>query len=245
MKKLSIVQLLITIGVLYFTIACNTIFYAPNAHNVPMLEEEGDIRLNAGLNIGDQIEGADFQAAYALNSKIGLMANGFYTGASGSDKRNGFLVEAAAGRYGKIGKYGRWDAFAGIGEGKVSNYVFVDQSLSKLCFTRAFVQPSIGFRSKAFDAAFSVRGVAALYGQFQYPDTTQNQYYFQPVQAVAGKLFWGVEPTLTVRGGWKYVKLQFQLGVSRMNLPVSYSGGQASLGLQVALNKGMFKKTAK
>lgn len=228
---------------LYLSAACSNHYYAPNINHVPMLDKEGDIRLQGSFNGGDQIEGFDVNAAYALNKNTGIVANGFYTSGPGNDRRNGWLVEAGAGKFYQLGEFGKFECYGGLGQGRVANQFWTDNRPLPLHLTRAFVQPSVGFHSTYFDAAFSLRAFAMYYYPFQMPDTTGLgiYYYFDDMMRIQNKVFTGLEPGITARLGGRYFKLMTQFGVSYHNMPVTTSRIQFGLGAQALLHKDMFK----
>jgi hypothetical protein len=51
--------------------------------NMPLLREKNDMRISGGRSNGAAFTGADFQFAYAVSPKIGIMANGFFGSKSG------------------------------------------------------------------------------------------------------------------------------------------------------------------
>ena len=72
--------------------------------------------------------------------------------------------------------------------------------------SRYFVQPSFGFTSKYFDAVISSRIAILNYSNIEvegFPIFEINIIQNNKSSAL-------FEPAIIIRGGWKYVKLQFQ-----------------------------------
>jgi hypothetical protein len=105
-------------------------------------------------------------------------------------------------------------AFGGISNGYVENqYEF---GTSKFKINRILLQPLIGYRNKFFETAVSCRIERLEYsnphisGFFDIDeDDTKNMLYVRdnPVQFL-------FEPSISLRGGYKLIKLQLQAGGS-------------------------------
>lgn len=234
-------QWMICAVILYIGWGCGQQYYTPNAVHQPMLTQKGEARLSGGLALGDQTQGIDIQTAYAVSNKIGLMVNGFITNADGKyDKRGGWLVEAGVGRYKKLGKWGYADVYGGLGRGQVNNLIVNDTlgnfiSQSGIGFVRAFVQPSIGIHTTYFDMGFAVRCVGMRYSTFTRPEAP-NYYNFVEYYSISQRGFIGYEPAIMLRGGFKRIQFQSQLGLSYINLPVPYGKFNFQLGASIPLH---------
>lgn len=172
--------------------------YIPNSINTPMLSNKGELQL--ALNSG--VSGFDPQVAYAFSDKFGLMVNGSFdnqTNDSTDNFHKHIFLEAGTGYYTKLGDQGRFEIFGGVGLGKtrgLSNGVWW-VSTADANLVRFFIQPGIGFTSSFFDVGLATRFAAVNLRQ----DTLVNTGLF-------------IEPAITVKAGYKYVKLFLQLGVS-------------------------------
>jgi hypothetical protein len=172
--------------------------YVPNTVNMPMLSNKGELQV--AVNTG--VSGFDPQASYAITDHIGVMLNGSFDNQV-SDSTNNFhmhnFVEAAPGYYTKIGDYGRFEAFGGAGFGKTQG--FYDNALwsdhADAHFMRFFIQPGIGFSTDFVDGGLSTRVVLVNLNQ---NDNSSNGLFF--------------EPALTLKLGYRYVKLVSQVGLS-------------------------------
>ena len=229
----SLFQLLFTAAALYTPLACTRIYYHPNMHNVPMLKEKGDIRANIALSQGNEVAGIEAQGAYALKKNVGLMLNYLGAQASGGIKNGrGAYLEGAGGYFSTLGKHGIFDAYMGAGAGSLANfYAYADKkSHYPIYFAKAYIQPSGGFHSKIFDAALSCRLGTVYYFPYNAPDSV-HLYGLQGAFQIENQAYVYAEPAITVRGGYKFVKLQAQLGTNFMNFPKDVSRSQVNFNL--------------
>ena len=187
---------------------CATVYYAPNSHNVPLFQAKGEWRAAAAFNgegsfFGSNTNGGDFQAAYAITDKVGLMANGYV--ASKADEETGEggrgrLFEGGVGYYGPVSERFVFETYAGAGGGTLS---YVDRSgagRASVNASRIFLQPSIGFTSKWFDAALSVRMVGLHY--VGIPEHLTDGRLADAAREIAeNKSSFLTEPALTLRAG--------------------------------------------
>lgn len=223
--------------------SCSTTMYTTNAVNAPLLKERGEIKINVTQN--------DLQAAVAVTDHIGIMANGYYQnyksdnnyrhdGGMGelgigyllNSDDNNLVMETYVG--GGLGKVHKQEQFNGPGNSTYMANFNVNAA-------KGFVQSNLGYRSKYFDVALTPKFSFVKYSNF-----TQNNYSDDQLKddylnnnRLTDPLFVFAEPAITVRGGYKFIKIQAQYGVT-LNL-----GGQsirrtpdfASLGLVIDIAK--------
>ena len=214
--------------------SCRTV-YTPNALNVPLLQEQGEIKL--------MLSPTNYQAAYAVTDKIGIMANGRVATTANSSTINGAtdsfdsrnsVFEAGIGYYGRTGRNLTYELYGGGGISQVGfkgtgSSVGRDYDVSGLKF---FLQPNIGFTSRGFDIALSTR----LSG-LQFGAATSNYSAIKlkenELSDLAKSTHLFLEPAITLRGGYKYVKLQVQVGASfkLSQAVIPYNGLIANAGL--------------
>ena len=207
--------------------------YVPNVINTPLLSNKGEIQ--AGIHTG--VSGTDPQFAYAITDNIGIMLNGSFANRT-SDSTDDFhkhqFVELGTGYYTKIGETGRFETFGGFGYGKLqakfNNNLW--NASSDVNSSRLFIQPSIGATTDIFDGSFSSRFVMVNMHQASNKSTG----FF-------------LEPVLTGKIGYKYVKAVFQLGLSiplnSANIDFNYQPFLFSIGLQGYIFKTHQNKTSK
>lgn len=198
--------------------ACAPKYYAPNTQNVPLLTRRSDY--SAGAAVGDSR--IEVQGAYAVTNELALSVN-----AAHYDKRDdvdgdgggGGLLEVGFGYQRPLDEYFHIGVFGLLGGGSVENHfpstVASNPGTSgeiEAKLTRFGVQPFIGFRSRFFEAAASVRVVG-----LRYSDITGSLVFggVDQVQLLSGQTEHTLlEPALTVRGGFETLKLHLQMGWS-------------------------------
>jgi hypothetical protein len=221
--------------------SCSPKYYVPNTHNVPLLEEKGQINLAVHGN-GNQFE---IQGAAALSSNIGLMLNGGFFFPAEDDNGNGGsgrLGEVGLGYYTKIGEYVVFETYGLLGFGSVENN-FPSTLPNNPSTTgiinanifRAGIQPNIGYTSKYFSAAVSARFVSLNYSNIEGSLIFDGVDQFTYLENHKSSFL--VEPALTVRAGIENIKLQAQLSgswnLSHNNFP--QENALLSLGLFVKI----------
>lgn len=193
---------------------CSHYYYAPNAHNVPLLKEKKDTKILLALSSGDEFSGFEGQFATAVTDKVGIMAN-FFTASSSEEDSNesgkGSMFEIGAGYFKPLGQRFVFESYGGVGYGGVSNKYEIGSS--KVKFSKIFVQPAIGFSTKGFEAILSTRLAGLNYHSVNYQAV--ESYDLLELQYVNDHKFSVLfEPALTIRGGWNKLKIQLQYVIS-------------------------------
>jgi hypothetical protein len=226
MKALTNLSLAAAVILLMTVFACAPA-YVPNVVTTPMLGQQGEVV--ASFNTG--ISGFDPQFAYAVTDQIGIVANGSfrdYTSDSTSNYHKHFFTEIGGGYYTRLGDVGRFEVYGGGGGGTLQadfgNNSF--RSFADVRIYRGFIQPSIGMVTDVAELTFSSRFVFVTLMQ----DGNRVSSPF-------------VEPAITAKLGYKYIKGTMQLGFS---LPVAeelqffYQPFIFSMGLQIRIAPRQF-----
>ncbi len=229
--KIKILKICI-IGILFSFTNCVHYYYAPNAHNVPLLKEKGDTKLTLAISGGDEFTGFEAQFATAVSEKIGVMGNFIHaSGESDSDRDaesgSGYLFEVGAGYFKPIGRKFVFETYSGLGIGSATNKY--DPGTSKVKFTRIFLQPSFGFTTKGFDIALSSR-----FAGLNYHSIDANSYDDHDLEYIRDHKFSVLfEPALTIRGGWEETKFQLQYVISKNLSNPSLSQEKSNLNIGI------------
>lgn len=222
-------------------------YYKPNSQNVPLFQERGEVRAVVGANKGGpswgEAEGRDFQGAYAVTNHLGVMANMFFISDAddwSGDTGKGRLVECGVGYFSPLSGHWVFETYGGAGLGKLTRIgTFGRTSVSA---RRVFLQPSIGYASRGFDAALSLRMCGLTYsGIPEVPMDYEGEHMAQALRDARSSIL--VEPAFTIRAGWEYLKLQLQIGQSRNLTHPDFAQGDryVSLGAYVT-SKNSYKK---
>ncbi|MCZ2100798.1 MAG: hypothetical protein LC107_04585 [Chitinophagales bacterium] len=210
------ISFLYFVSLLLLITSCKTKLYIPNGSNVPLLQEEKELKI-----VGST--GGNLQAAYAVTNHIGLMANGFWTYRSADDtdrpgnkKGEGSLVELGAGYFDRFNDF-VFETYAGAGLGRLDYKDTENGKNYSSNGTRLFVQPNIGWTSKYIDIAISGRLAGLKYYDFLADGYSQEELdqEFLHKDLVEDNLWVFFEPAITLRGGYKYIKAQIQYGISK------------------------------
>ena len=216
MPKFSIKNVKFLFAGLLFS-SCGSVYYAPNTHNVPLFQEKGDAKISAGISAGEDVERAfELQSAYAITDHVGIMANLYRVK---QDDNRGTLFELGAGYFQPLEKHLVIEGYGGISYAQVinSNSAYTEYT----DFTRYFIQPALGYSRNAFEVALSTRFAVLNYHRIEDPDVVVVSSSPELAHLMSNNVQFLFEPALTVRVGWKYVKLQGQFGFSK-NLSDDY-----------------------
>lgn len=232
MKAISSILKVCIIGLLFSFTSCVHYYYAPNAHNVPLLKQKGDTKMTLAISGGDEFTGFEAQVATAVSEKFGVIGNFIYARGDSetdnyADSGSGYLFEVGAGYFKPIGRKFVFETYGGLGLGSVSNKY--DPGTSKVKFTRIFLQPTIGFTTKGFDIALSSR-----FAGLNYHSIDSNSYDDYDLEYIRDHKFsFLFEPALTIRGGWEETKIQLQYVISKnlSNPSLSQEKSNLSIGL--------------
>ena len=240
---------------------CSHYYYVPNVQNVPLFQEKNQYRFSGIVGVGDESTCIELQSAYSISNQIGVMANFMHA----SDKRSsgdnssvnnsatGNYFEGALGYYKPLGKSGVFEVYGGLGMGgqhhRYASYFSesgsTDYGSSDLFLAKFFVQPSLGLTYDFFDLAFSTRLYSVNYLSVR-DHTFGDSYISENLSALSSKSHFFLEPALTLRGGWKSVKVQFQLSIpGYLNSPrlYFYEEYHFSMGLFIFIAGSSKKKT--
>ena len=202
--------------------SCVHYYYAPSANNVPLFKEKNEARIQAQFSSGNAFTGFDIQSAYAISQHAGLQLNIFHAGQTDNEygSGNGTYAEFAGGYFKPlVNKKWVFETYGGFGTGSVKNIyinpINLTQENSKISITKFFIQPSFGFTSNYFDAAFSSKFSMVTAGVKNSTLTKENnEYDYNQVLALKDKSYFFWEPGLMIRGGFKKVKVLLQVTYS-------------------------------
>jgi hypothetical protein len=237
--------------------SCYHVYYAPNTVNAPLLSEKGEVRVN-GLYSGggdSDFDGGELQAATAITNHVGIMMNGMFAGRTEHVEDwfggSGSHLESGKGSYGEIGG-GLFTAFdpkkkcigeiyAGVGTGSINN-TYQNNWNSKVGITKIFLQPTVGFKSKYFEASLVPKisflhwkvkneNISNTAGAFEFDDLMKIRQNPNLVQ---------FEPALFIRGGGENLKLQGSLSFSSSHngyYPIETLNGSVGVSINIKPKK--------
>lgn len=244
-KNRQLIQLII--GFVLLSIQSCTVMYSPSMQNAPLLQEKNEVRATVGIS--------DFQAAYAVTDHVGVMLNGYYNNGSSSftydsydpygystyKEQNSKHIEGGAGMFNKLNDKVLVEAYSGFGFGNTTLKKFEQDSMNAIPsmrnrfsadYMRFFIQPAIGYSLDNFDFAFSTRILLQKYYNINTFGYTPIELYDDKLYQIDQPYFFFLEPALTMRFGYKYVKFQaqailsYKYNVDRLNyMPLIFNVG--------------------
>lgn len=234
-----------------FMISCNRYYYKPNGVNTPLFTDKGQLHLDACGSSGDG-DGAgktgffDAQGAWSPIKHLGIIANyssynftpDNFDFAAGKVAAKAHLLEGGIGGYYTVGERKIkmvMDIYGGGGAGNIKSDVNMD-------VMRLFLQPGIGVASPWFDASFNMRLSNVHYSNLT--DNGRGIGYLEDhnlIDPLGNRIDQGsytfMEPSLTVRTGYKFAKAQFQaVFANALSNPYwKYNGARFTVGFYFSL----------
>lgn len=237
---LSILSILITTS-------CKTA-YVPNTINTPLLQNAGEVRLSVD-------QGVNAQAALAVTNHIGIIANSMFIPTQKNKNDNdvkvsegkGYMLEAGIGYFkakpmDNLGSKLVMELYGGGGWGKVT-WDNIEQSKKYTnTATRLFFQPGIGWSSRFIEVALTPR-LSALSFNDPTGNYTVDELKKENLPYSDSPMFVFFEPAITVRGGYKWIKAQVQLGRSFKlgKQELDYKNSIFNIGIILDLNNNSYK----
>lgn len=221
--------------------SCTHYYYIPAVKNVPLFKEKNEVRAMVAYGGGEYISATDVQAAYSITNHLAVSTNLMFAQGGGRDSVDngrGQYFDFAVGYFTPIDKHFIFEVFGGVGTCKQTHiYSLYTNQTARLMYSTIFVQPTLGFTVSGFDCALTP-GFTKLH-------FSKVDYNFRNIIDDNGTVLANIarrrtallfEPCITLRGGWKYLKLQTQFMASYdlSNTQIPIEENRVSIGLQFA-----------
>lgn len=256
MTQRSSFNLFSIVSILFFA-SCSHEYYIPNVQKVPLFREKNEIHATLARGNGDDCHTTEVQAAWSATDHIAVMASTlFIQNSYQNNSARGTYIEGAAGYYYPVHGNRIFSVFTGVGYGyqehRYSNgsIPFGDAYLSTMKY---FIQPQFGLTTNGFDFAFSSRFCILNFFQIDNHIRTDSLEQYDLIQQMYSDLeninqnrtTYLIEPAITVRGGWKYTKVQLQYTFTHMlnNKNLHFLDSNLSIGLYITIAKRFWKTT--
>ncbi len=231
--------------------SCNRYYYQPNSVNAPMLSDQGDVHVVMNGSFGNETVNSSNSTNHVINIQaagspvkhlgiIGGFTNYDFTVTSNPDRAAGRvnaranLAEIGVGTYMEFlertdGRKLLADVYGGTGIATIKSDVNMDAM-------RYFLQPGFTFRSHYFDASFNMRFSGVKYSNFDAngynDDYLRSKNLISENGRIDDRLHVFAEPSVTLRGGYKFIKAQLQwtLASSLSSVPWNYNGSLFTVG---------------
>jgi hypothetical protein len=249
-------QPITTVFIIFILTGCTHYYYVPPTQNVPLFREKNEVRITANVS-NDVGVGVDIQAAYAMTDKFAIMTSfSSVKDEYENDLGKGNYFDLALGYYKPLDKNIVFEIYGGFGSSTQNHkYSYYNDgspgSEAHLSFVKLFLQPSFGYTSNGFDVAVTA-GLSNVIFREINNRVYQGSVHYEGVNLLSqNKSSFLFEPSLTLRGGWKYAKVQAQILYSKnLSHPeLNFFSYRSSLGLTFAFaerfkNKNRVKKTS-
>jgi hypothetical protein len=200
-------------------------YHSPNMMAVPLFKDPVEFSGTVSGSFGTVNPSFEMQAAMSLPAHIAL-GGSFMTGGKNNsgatyvDRSDYNYFEGFGGFYSSFAGSGIFEIYAGYGGGN-QNHIFayndwdwgggdswVDDGTAEMNFSKFYIQPDIGVRTKIVEGAFSFRLSRLNFKEIEYENTV---YRLSELQALQGdEVSWLIEPGFTFRVGHDPVKFQIQ-----------------------------------
>ncbi len=232
-------------------VSCSRYYYKPNAVNAPLFTDGGQFHLVGAGSMGEG-DGAgktqffDLQAAYSPIRHLGIIGNYStyhydpyaFDLAGGDVPAHAHLGEMGLGTYFSAGE-GKFkmvmDGYLGAGMGKIDSDIGLDVQ-------KYFFQPGIGFRSPWLDLGFHLRWSRVAYRNFDGKGRSVDYLMSRNLINPQGRRideggYTFMEPSLTLRTGYRFAKAQFQLALANSMTYTQwrYNGARFTVGFYFEL----------
>ncbi len=230
-----------------FCISCSHYYYGPNSNNTPLLKEK-EAKLNLQYAATTEFEAFEVQSAAAISKHTGVMLN-YITGGGndnndffGSNGESGHAheFEFGAGYFTPIKNTALvFETFGGMGFGAINNTHYRSE-LSKVKFTKYFIQPEIGVRKNGFEFGFSSRfSFVNQTLDFSSVTSDNNDDAFDDLiylKERPGSFLW--EPGIVLRaGGQKFlVQVQYTWSTNINNPEMKQEHGIFNIGFCIPID---------
>jgi hypothetical protein len=232
--------------------SCTHSYYTPAQHNVPMFDKAGEAQVSFSLpGFGKNHE---IQTAVSITGNISLQYNsvkhrndftngdwGPFAGDGWAEHYYSQLNEGGVGYYKNLKNGFIIENYLGYGKGNVDNKYEYNRAI--IDFTKIYLQPSVGYKRKDLNIAFSFRLEKLNYKNFrtqlyaEEPGTSDVVLiYNHPRQYL-------LENAFTLRYGYRFLKFQLQTGnvIALTNKKISTEKAFTRISVLLDLKKQYFR----
>jgi hypothetical protein len=236
-------------------------YFQPN-HQVPLFKKKNEFAGTATLNRGRYSKGFRFNAAYSLTDHIALGVNQLSHKEKKTEMVNGLklvdwegsTIDGSVSYFHDFREAGILEIAGGGGFSRQSHVytLYEDEFNAGILFPvysstvssignadlkhkKVFIQPTYGYSFPMLDVAVSARLAYLFFGEANN-NVTSNTNEWRDVDRISGSSCLSIEPCLTVRGGWKFVKMQMQFGIAaQQSISMTYDRTFFNIGVHFTL----------
>jgi len=256
-KLLNLNQYVFLLFILFLINSCSYphMYYSPNMMSVPLFKDPVEFSGTLSGSFGTINTSFEMQTAFSLPGHIALGGNLMTggknnSGATYEDRSDYTYFEGFGGFYSSFADIGIFEIYAGYGGGNQSHiFVYndwdwgggdswVQDGTAEMNFSKFFIQPDIGVRTKIIEGAFSFRLSRINFKPFEIDPA--SVYRIDELNAIlADKVSWLVEPGFTFRVGHDPVKFQIQgvYSANPSNPDLQFEHFRFNLGVNIKFGK--------
>ena len=217
MKAINFVFLIL----LFFS--CSPIYYAPNAHNVPIFTEKNQGNFSGGIvNYGFSEPTGDLggtglvaQTAFSFSNHFAVQGNCMFSAGLSSNVN---YFDGALGYYKPINDELVFEIYTGVGGGYTysifdyDNILFKDSLITRVNsnYLKFYAQPSIGFHKGSFFASLDTRIGVLSFNNVRY-DTTDSLQIANIYLDALYKSHTLIEPAISLGINAPHVQFKWQI----------------------------------
>ena len=196
--------------------SCSHTYYVQTTQIVPLFKEKNETQATISYGTTDETNTIDIQAAHSFTNKFAMTTNVmFVSGGDDVDGGKGQYFDVALGYFKPLSPHGVFEIYGGVGGSNQKHQYAYEGGYADLSFKKVFIQPSIGLTYSAFDIALT-SGFSNINFDYINNQINPNTRDFDNIEQIGkNRNYFLFEPSLTIRGGWRFVKLQGQLGLSQ------------------------------
>ncbi len=220
MKK---TPLLLSLGLILSS--CHQLYYVPSIQNVPVFREKNEFNLSGAYAVGNESESGELQTSYSITNHLGITTNFMKTKIGNYAKEDfvsGTNYDFGIGYFTPLGSKAVFEVYSGYGRNRqhhgyshsernspTGTIEYISDGDAYLKYRKIYFQPAVGLVSDYFDVIGSLRISQVKYTYIDY-DEGINPEDIMIMDMLEGKYHYIIEPAITLRTGWKYIKFQFQ-----------------------------------
>jgi hypothetical protein len=226
--------------------SCTHSYYLPASPNVPLFQEKNEVRATGGIGLSERAKTMNAQVAYSITNHIavgGTYMNAFGGTPEKSRSGKGEYKDLALGYFYSAKNQFALEVFGGFAHCD-QKHVYSEIEGSNLSFNKIFLQPSFGYSDNIIDVAMTPTLSRIQFNSISTNIKANNSEFLNLEHISNHRTSYLFEPTVTLRLGWKYVKLQGQMtfskNLSRAALP--YDEFHLNAGVSFAFAQRMLQK---
>ena len=254
MKKSNTTVIILFISLFFSLSSCTRLYYTPLSHNIPNLEEKGDIYVAAvSADIGNE-----FHSAIAVNEHLGITASyanyydsehsegfsgSYFSTPSSFNEGGGKIIELGGGYFDTLKHNFSYAIYGTYGFGDMYNR-FEHLGDIRADLSTISIQPNLTYRRKNWEFTYAMKytnlGYSNPSGDLTYDIDEQGNTLYEAKELEKQPNIDLFQQSITIRTGGKklkaHVQASFGNGLNNSWLNDRISTGTVSIGASYKFN---------